>query len=218
MTTTPIRILIADDHEIVREGLRNLFSGEPGLKIVAEARDGEEALRAAARCRPDVALMDLVMPSVDGIEATRRMREISPRTRILVLTSFAGDRQVQDALKAGAIGYVLKDVLRQELLDAIRSVHEGRPWLHAEAQRKLIAKVSPDAAAQALEQLTPRERDVLVRIAQGRSNRTIATELYLSEGTVKGYVSVIFGKLGVKDRTQAALWAVKQGLVTPEEI
>jgi DNA-binding NarL/FixJ family response regulator len=218
MNAAPIRILIADDHEIVREGLRNLFSGEPGLKIVAEARDGEEAVRAAARCRPDVALMDLVMPTVDGIEATRRMREISPRTRILVLTSFAGDRQVQDALKAGAIGYVLKDVLRQELLDAIRSVHEGRPWLHPEAQRKLIAKVSPDPAAQALEHLTPRERDVLILIAQGRSNRVIATELHLSEGTVKGYVSVIFGKLGVKDRTQAALWAVKQDLVPPEEI
>lgn len=218
MNTTPIRILIADDHEIVREGLRNLFSGEPGLKIVAEARDGEEALRAAARCRPDVALMDLVMPALDGIEATRRMREISPRTRILVLTSFAGDRQVQDALKAGAIGYVLKDVLRQELLDAIRSVHEGRPWLHPEAQRRLIATVSPDPATQVLEQLTARERDVLVRIALGRSNRAIASELYLSQGTVKGYVSVIFGKLGVKDRTQAALWAVKQGLVTHEEI
>ena len=218
MSASPIRILIADDHEIVREGLRNLFSGEPGLKIVAEARDGEEALRAAARCRPDVALMDLVMPVVDGIEATRRMREISPRTRILVLTSFAGDRQVQDALKAGAIGYVLKDVLRQDLLDAIRSVHEGRPWLHPEAQRRLIASVSPDPAAQALEQLTARERDVLIRIAQGRSNRVIAAELFLSEGTVKGYVSVIFGKLGVKDRTQAALWAVKQGLITPQEI
>jgi DNA-binding NarL/FixJ family response regulator len=218
VSASPIRILIADDHEIVREGLRNLFSGEPGLKIVAEARDGEEALRAAARCRPDVALMDLVMPVVDGIEATRRMREISPRTRILVLTSFAGDRQVQDALKAGAIGYVLKDVLRQDLLDAIRSVHEGRPWLHPEAQRRLIASVSPDPAAQALEQLTARERDVLIRIAQGRSNRVIAAELFLSEGTVKGYVSVIFGKLGVKDRTQAALWAVKQGLITPQEI
>jgi DNA-binding NarL/FixJ family response regulator len=218
MNAQPIRILIADDHEIVREGLRNLFSGEPGLKIVAEARDGEEAVRAAARCRPDVALMDLVMPSVDGIEATRRMREVSPGTRILVLTSFAGDRQVQDALKAGAIGYVLKDVLRQDLLDAIRSVHEGRPWLHPEAQRRLIRTVSPDRAAQALEQLTARERDVLVLIAQGRTNRAIAAELYLSEGTVKGYVSVILGKLGVKDRTQAALWAVKQGLVTPEEI
>jgi DNA-binding NarL/FixJ family response regulator len=218
VSAAPIRILIADDHEIVREGLRNLFSGEPGLKIVAEARDGEEALRAAARCRPDVALMDVVMPVLDGIEATRRMREISPRTRILVLTSFAGDRQVQDALKAGAIGYVLKDVLRQELLDAIRSVHEGRPWLHPEAQRRLIATVSPDPAAQALEQLTARERDVLILIAQGRSNRLIAAELHLSEGTVKGYVSVIFGKLGVKDRTQAALWAVKHSLVTPEKI
>ena len=216
--TTPIRVLIADDHEIVREGLRNLFRGETDIEVVAEARDGAEALRAAQEHRPDVVLMDLVMPETDGLEATRRMRELSPLTQVLVLTSFAEDRQVQEALRFGAAGYLLKDVSRQDLLRAIRSVKDGLPALHPEAQRLLMRRVAPDPARTALEDLTTREREVLVLVAKGQSNKAIADALFLSEGTVKGYVSIILSKLGVQDRTQAALWAVKHGVVTPEQL
>ena len=218
MKPKPIRVLIADDHEIVREGLRNLFRGEPDIEVVAEARDGAEALRAAQEHRPDVALMDLVMPETDGLEATRRMREVSPETRVLVLTSFAEDRQVHEALRCGAAGYLLKDVSRQDLLRAIRDVREGLPALHPEAQRLLMRRVAPDPARSMLEDLTAREREVLELMAKGRGNRAIAEALFLSEGTVKGYVSIIFGKLGVQDRTQAALWAVKHGIVTREQL
>lgn len=216
--SAPIRVLIADDHEIVREGLRMLFRDERDIEVVAEARHSDEAVAAAEAHAPDVVLMDLVMPGAGGIEATRRIREVSPDSQVLVLTSFVGDRQVHEALRAGAIGYLLKDVSRDDLLRAIRSVREGTPALHAEAQRQLMRDVSPDPAKSILAELTDRERDVLLLIARGRSNRAIASELFLSEGTVKGYVSVILGKLEVEDRTQAALWAVKHGLVSTEQI
>ena len=215
---TRIRVLIADDHEIVREGLRNLFRGEEDIEVVAEARDGAEALRAVKEHRPDVALMDLVMPETDGLEATRQVREVSPETQVLVLTSFAEDRQVHEALRSGAAGYLLKDVSRQDLLRAIRGVKDGLPALHPEAQRLLMRRVAPDPARSVLEDLTAREREVLVLVAKGHGNRAIADALFLSEGTVKGYVSIILSKLGVQDRTQAALWAVKHGVVTPEQL
>lgn len=215
---TRIRVLIADDHEIVREGLRNLFRGEEDIEVVAEARDGAEAVRAVKEHRPDVALMDLVMPETDGLEATRQVREVSPDTQVLVLTSFAEDRQVHEALRSGAAGYLLKDVSRQDLLRAIRGVRDGLPALHPEAQRLLMRRVAPDPARSVLEDLTVREREVLVLVAKGHGNRAIADALFLSEGTVKGYVSIILSKLGVQDRTQAALWAVKHGVVTPEQL
>ena len=214
----PIRVVIADDHEIVREGLRTLFRDELDIAVIAEARNGEEALEMVEQHHPDVILMDLVMPGGGGVEATRRVREAAPRTQVLVLTSFAGDQQVKEALRAGAIGYLLKDVSRDELLRAIRSVRDGRPALHAEAQRHLLRGVSPDPVANTLAELTDRERGVLQLIARGRSNKAIASELFLSEGTVKGYVSVILSKLGVEDRTQAALWAVKHGVVSTEQL
>jgi NarL family two-component system response regulator LiaR len=216
--TTSIRVVIADDHEIVREGLRTLFRDEVDITVVAEARNGEEALAAVTQHDPDVVLMDLVMPGGGGVEATRRVREVAPRTQVLVLTSFAGDQQVKEALRAGAIGYLLKDVSRDELLRAIRNVRDGRPALHSEAQRHLLRGVTPDSAANALTALTDRERGVLQLIARGRSNKAIAAELFLSEGTVKGYVSVILSKLGVEDRTQAALWAVKHGVISTEQL
>lgn len=216
--SAPVRVLIVDDHEIVREGLRTLFRNEADITVVGEARSGEEALEMVSRHDPDVILMDLVMPGGGGVEATRRVREIAPRTQVLVLTSFAGDHQVKEALRAGAIGYLLKDVSRDELLRAIRSVRDGRPALHSEAQRHLLRGVSPDPAANALAELTDRERGVLQLIARGRSNKAIASELFLSEGTVKGYVSVILSKLGVEDRTQAALWAVKHGVISTEQL
>ena len=215
--TSRIRVLIVDDHEIVREGLRMLFRDEPDVEVVAEARSGEEAIEAAITYKPDVVLMDLVMPEGGGVEATRRVRALLPQTQVLVLSSFAGDDQVQEALRAGAIGYMLKDVSRHELVRAIRSVGEGRPALHPEAQRHLLRGVAPDGGSGGPE-LTTREREVLRLLARGRSNRAIATELFLSEGTIKGYVSVILGKLQVEDRTQAALWAVKNGLVSTEQL
>jgi len=215
---TPIRVLIVDDHEIVREGLRMLFRDEPDVEVEAEARSGEEAIDVANTYKPDVVLMDLVMPEGGGVEATRRIRALLPQTQVLVLTSFAGDDQVQEALRAGAIGYMLKDVSRQELVRALRSVREGRPALHPEAQRHLLRGVALEGGSSGAAELTMREREVLRLLARGRSNRAIAAELFLSEGTIKGYVSVILSKLQVADRTQAALWAVKNGLVSTEQL
>ncbi|HYN87952.1 MAG TPA: response regulator transcription factor [Ardenticatenaceae bacterium] len=210
--TRPVRVLIVDDHEIVREGLQTLLEEEPGVNVVGMATNGAEALRLAAALRPDVILMDLLMPEMDGIEATRRIRALSPTSQVLVLTSFAGDQHVRDAVGAGALGYLLKDVLKPDLLQAIRSAALGQPTLHPEAQRQLMRQVSDVPASGPLADLTQREREVLRLIAAGRSNKEIAATLHLTEGTVKGYVSAILAKLGVADRTQAALYAVRHGL------
>lgn len=211
-----IRVLIVDDHEIVREGLRTLFSEEPEVEVAGEAGGGEEAVALAERLRPDVILIDLVMPGVDGIEAIRRIRERSPEARILALTSFADEPHVRRAIQAGALGFLLKDVRKADLLAAIRSVAAGTPALHPEAQRHLIRRVAGGERPVA-EELTEREVAVLKLIGRGRSNKEIAKALHLSEGTVKGYVSSILDKLGVDDRTQAALWAVREGLVPLRE-
>jgi DNA-binding NarL/FixJ family response regulator len=204
-----IKVLIVDDHAIVREGLRTLLSAEPGIAVSGEAADGAAALTQARALGPDVILMDLVMPGVNGIEAVKNLRAAGLKTPVLMLTSFANSQQVHDALQAGASGYLLKDVLKKELLGAIRAVHQGKPVLHAEAKKQMDAR----AAGAPHDFLTTREREVLVCIARGLSNKSIATEMGLTEGTVKGYVSAIFDKLGVEDRTQAALYAVKHGLV-----
>jgi DNA-binding NarL/FixJ family response regulator len=211
--TPPIRVLIVDDHEIVREGLQTLLSEEADILVVGQAANGSEALAQAAATRPDVILMDLVMPEMDGIQATAQVRRAQPASQVLVLTSFVGDQRVRDAMQAGAIGYLMKDVLKSDLLHAIRQAAQGKPTLHAEAQSALIRQAmattpSPPPHAE----LTERERDVLALIAQGKSNKEIAAALHLTEGTVKGYVSAILTKLGVADRTQAALYAVKHGL------
>jgi DNA-binding NarL/FixJ family response regulator len=211
-----IRVMIVDDHAIVREGLRTLLSEEPGLEVAGEATDGSEAVAAATELQPDVVLMDLVMPEVDGIEATRRLRDAGLPCRVIVLTSFADDRRVRDALQAGAIGYLLKDVLRPELVQAIRSASQGLPALHPVAQQHLIRHVAAPPAPSLVEDLTEREHEVLRLITRGQNNRDIARALHLTEGTVKGYVSIILGKLGVDDRTQAALYALKHGLATLE--
>ena len=209
----PIRVLIVDDHEIVREGLRTLLAEEPEFEVAGEASNGRDAVESAARLKPDVVLLDLMMPGMDGIEVTRQIRKAELPSRVLVLTSFAEDKQVRDAIAAGAIGYLLKDVLKGDLLKAIRNAHQGQPSLHPEVQRQLMRRVASSTPAPLIEELTARERVVLQLIAQGQSNKGIASTLHLSEGTVKGYVSAILAKLGVADRTQAALYAVKHGLV-----
>jgi DNA-binding NarL/FixJ family response regulator len=210
----PIRVLIADDHAVVREGLRLFLTEESDVvEVVGEAADGAEAVALAERLRPDVILMDLIMPRHDGIAATRLLREKGVTSRVVILTSFADDKKVREAIQAGAIGYLMKDLLRRELMTAIRSAAQGVPTLHPEAQQHLMRHVAnPSSDATLLDTLTERETDVLRCIARGLSNKEIAADLHLSVGTVKGYVSAIFGKLGVADRTQAALFAARHGL------
>lgn len=210
--TLPIRLLIVDDHEIVREGLETLLAEETSVSVVGQAANGAEALALAAELQPDVILMDLVMPELDGIEATRRIRSAGLASQILVLTSFADDQKVREAIEAGAIGYLLKDVLKADLLRAIQAASQGKPTLHPEAQSYLMRQVSAPATVPSKSNLTERELDVLRLIASGQSNKEIAVTLHLTEGTIKGYVSAILAKLGVADRTQAALYAVKHGL------
>jgi DNA-binding NarL/FixJ family response regulator len=210
---SPVKVLIVDDHEIVREGLRTVLMQEREVEVVGEAADGERALALSRSLSPDVVLMDLVMPGVDGLTALKRIREACPHTQVVVLTNLASDQSVRDAIANGAVGYLLKDVMKSELMQAIRNAQLGRPSLHPEAQRHLMRRVSTPAERNAVDDLTPRERTVLERIAHGRSNKQIAAELQLTEGTVKGYVSAVLDKLGVDDRTQAALYAVKHGLV-----
>ncbi len=210
--TSTIRVLLVDDHAIVREGLQMLLAEEADIEIVGEASNGKEALTLAADLRPDVVLMDLVMPEMDGIEAMQHLRELSPASHILVLTSFTDDQRVHAAIRAGATGYLLKDVLKPELVRAIRDASQGKPTLHPEAQQRLMQQIVEPLEPSLLEALTERERDVLRLIAQGKSNKEISATLHLTEGTVKGYVSAILSKLEVADRTQAALYAVKRGL------
>lgn len=208
----PIRVLIVDDHEIVREGLRTLLAEEADIEVIGEAADGAGGVSSALALRPDVILMDLVMPNVDGIDAMRLLGQKDGSWRVLVLTSFAEDKLVRGALEAGAVGYVLKDALKAELVQAIHAAAQGQPYLHREAQRSLIQHVTAPAEPSVDHDLTPREQEVLRLISQGRSNKDIARELHITEGTVKGHVSIILAKLGVVDRTQAALFAVQHGL------
>jgi two-component system, NarL family, response regulator LiaR len=212
-----IRVLIADDHAVVREGLRAFLALQDDVEVVAEAADGEEAVSAVERLTPDVALVDLVMPRVDGIEAIRRMRAIKPETRVIVLTSFVDEDKMLPAVRAGAAGYLLKDVQPQELVGAIRTVHGGGTLLHPTVVEELVREVSrDDGRAPADNPLTEREREVLALIARGRANKAIAFELGVAEKTVKTHVSNILAKLNLTDRTQAALYAVREGLVDPE--
>ncbi|HEX6032996.1 MAG TPA: response regulator transcription factor [Anaerolineales bacterium] len=212
-----IRVLIVDDHEIVREGLQTLLAEEPDFEVVGTTGDGAAAVGLAQATKPDVIVMDLVMPGLDGIEATRRIVSRDPQARVLVLTTFADDQRVREAIQAGATGYLLKDVLKADLLRALRDAAVGRPSLHPEVQQHLMREVAGKRSSSQEQApphlgLTEREISILRLLAEGRSNKEIASALYLTEGTIKGYVSTIFDKLGVEDRTQAALYAVRHGL------
>jgi DNA-binding NarL/FixJ family response regulator len=209
---TTMRILLVDDHAIVREGLRALLDDVNGMSIVGEASNGDEAVEMAARLKPDLVLMDLKMPGLPAPDAIRAIRARNPAVQILMLTSYAEDQQVQKVISAGALGYVLKDVAKAELLKAMTTVVRGEPWLHAEAQRLLVNRMRKPSEFNPLELLTDREKSVLKLLAQGQSNRSIGKSLQLTEGTVKGYVSNILAKLKLEDRTQAALLAVKLGM------
>ena len=208
-----IRVMIVDDHAVVRQGLRSFLELQDDIEVVGEAADGAEAVAVAKETLPDVILMDLVMPGMDGVAATRAISTAVPSARVLVLTSFSEDEKVFASIKAGAHGYLMKDVLPPELVKAIRTVHRGEAQLHPEIARKLMNEFSSPAPVQPKHDLTERELEVLRLIAQGKSNKEIAEELVLSEKTVKTHVSNILQKLHLSDRTQAAVYALKQRLV-----
>lgn len=210
--TERISVLIVDDHPVVRQGLRTFLETQDDLEIVGDASSGEEALALIGEVLPDVVLMDLVMPGIDGIEATRRARELSPSSKVIVLTSFADDEKVFPAIKAGADGYLLKDAEPAQLADAIRSVSRGEALLHPTVAAKLMQHVAASDHRAPGGELTQRELEVLRLIARGRSNREIARELSVAEKTVKTHVSNMLAKLHLADRTQAALYAVRRGL------
>jgi DNA-binding NarL/FixJ family response regulator len=206
-----IRVLVVDDHAFVREGLRAFLDLQDGIEVVGEAADGEEGLAEVERLRPDVVLLDLVMPRLDGVAALRALRERLPATRAIVLTSFLDEDKLLPALRAGAVGYVLKSSPPAEVVRAVRAAHAGEAVLDPAAAARLI-----DALAhveEPLDRLTPREREVLVLLGRGFPNKQIARELRLSEKTVKTHVGHVLAKLGVTDRTQAAVIAVRAGLV-----
>jgi two-component system, NarL family, response regulator LiaR len=207
-----IRVLICDDHAVVRQGLRTFLDLQEDIEVIGEAGDGAEALAAIERDPPDVVLMDLVMPGMDGIEALRELRTLAPETRAIVLSSFIEDDKLFPAVRAGAAGYLLKDVQPQELVAAVRTVHAGGSLLHPAVAARLMEEL---ASSVPLEQLTAREREVLALLGRGLANKLIARELGIAEKTVKAHVSSVLAKLGLTDRTQAALFAVREGLVRP---
>jgi two-component system, NarL family, response regulator LiaR len=211
-----VRLIIVDDHAIVRQGLRAIFRVTPDMDLVGEASGGREAIELATALRPDLVLMDLVMPEMDGVAAIAELKRLLPAVRVIALTTFADAELVLGAVQAGADGYLLKDVDVADLMNAIRTVHLGRPYLHPEATRHLLqATARPE---QPVERLTGREQEVLTRIARGLTNRQIADALAISEKTVSVHVSNLLSKLGLASRTQAALYATRAGLVPPDQI
>lgn len=210
-----ITVMIVDDHEMVRHGAAGYLEAQEDIHVIAEAASGEEAIRYGKEHVPDVVLMDLVMPGLDGVEATRKLKDISPRTQIIILTSFHEDEHIFPALQAGAISYLLKDVKAAELVEAIRRAACGEATLHPRIAERVIQefRVGDPNRQQLFTDLTEREMEVLKLIASGLSNQKIADTLFITVGTVKGHVSNILGKLHLADRTQAAVYAWQEGLV-----
>ena len=203
---SPIRILVVDDHPVVRQGVAGLVGGHPDMRVVGEASNGREAIQQFRAHHPDVVLMDLQMPEMNGLDALMAIRDEAPDARIIVLTTYAGDAQVLRAIKAGARGYLLKSALHRELLETIRAVHAGKKSLSAEVSYELAEHATDDV-------LTPAEVRVLRLIAEGNANKEIAEQLSVSEETVKGQVRNILSKLGAKDRTHAAMIGLKRGII-----
>lgn len=218
MNEQPIRILIADDHAVVREGLNSLISMKPDMSVVGEAADGLDVVHKARELQPDIILMDMVMPRQSGMQAIQQLKQENNPARILVLSSFAEDEQIFPAIKAGALGYLLKDSSPRELIRAIRNVHSGQSSLHPTIARKLIGELSESSMEQptAADSLTGREIDVLKLVARGYSNQEIAGKLFVSDRTVGKHVSNILEKLHLANRTQAALYALREGLASLE--
>ncbi len=217
-----IRVLLCDDQDIVLEGLQTILKAEPGIEVVGVAQEGSQAIELVPQVQPDVVLMDLKMPGMNGIQATRKIREQYPQVRVLVLTTYDADEWVFDAIRGGASGYLLKDTPRDELIEAIKGTAAGKTHVDPNVAGKLFTHITLSRPAMPEtsigETLSDREREVLRLMTRGFSNADIAQELFLSEGTVKNYVSSIFTKLGVSDRTQAAVIALRYGLVDLSEI
>jgi NarL family two-component system response regulator LiaR len=216
----PIRVLLVDDHAVVRKGLRALLEREPGIEVAGEADDGEQAVQAADRLRPDVTLMDLEMPGIGGVEATRRIVERRPESRVVVLTSHAAEEDVFPALKAGALSYLLKHSPPEDVLQAIRRAHRGETVLHPAIARMVLRELhrpAPPKQAPTTDPLSGRELEVLRLLARGMSNQEIADALVVGEATVRSHVSSILGKLQLASRTQAALYALREGLASLDD-
>jgi NarL family two-component system response regulator LiaR len=212
LSEKPLRILIADDHAIVREGLEAILNTQADFNLVGMATNGLEAVSMAETLQPDVILIDLVMPQMDGLAAIQAIRAANPQARILVLTSFADDERVFPAIKAGAMGYLLKDTLRQDLLQAIREVAQGKITLHPEIARRMVREINKPTE-RSFNTLTEREHEALLLIAEGLSNQEAAVKMGIHENTVAKYVSSLLDKLGLTSRTQAALYAIRSGLI-----
>ncbi|WP_335872421.1 response regulator transcription factor [Bacillus sp. 2205SS5-2] len=208
-----IKVLIADDHHVVRRGLIFFLKTQKDIDIIGEAQNGQEAVERAQELKPDVILMDLIMPLMDGIEATKEIKLKVPEIAIIMLTSFSDQEHVIPALEAGASGYQLKDIEPDELVHCIRQVVQGEKALHPKATSQLLTRITTQKPDNLIENLTTREKEVLGQLTKGKSNKEIAVSLFITEKTVKSHISNIFGKLQVSDRTQAALYAVKRGIV-----
>jgi NarL family two-component system response regulator LiaR len=210
-----IRVLIVDDHAVVREGLRSFLSMCDGIEVAGEAVDGADALEKADKTEPDVILMDLVMPGMDGVRAIARLKETRPGAKVIVLTSFSGDDAVFPAIRAGAVAYLLKDAGPRELEDAIRAAARGESRLHPDVTKKLMTGLAAGGETADPGALTSREKEVLACLGKGMANKEIGAALFISETTVKTHVSSILSKLDIADRTQAALYAVRHGMADP---